>query len=362
MKLSNRQYVPVLKLKAAEKEALCLVHAGIRGNVIPLFEVVARKENPNTRKIPTGAEHLDTAFKGLAGSVSYYAKYFLDPIELDADQAIDVGDVFRRGDKLGRPFTPVTGLRRLRCTSVALEHKRHGLAIRLSRTEMESDKISKAIAGFMTQHRLSHDAVDLIVDLGAVESMVPSGVLSLAKSCLAAVPEPAAWRSLILSGCDFPKSMGEVSADSHEFADRSHWLAWRNIAKSRGYVPIPTFSDCAIQHSAGVEGVDMRLVKPAPSIRYALDEQWLLIKGSGSKLPSEQYSDLAGQLTIGDLSGHFHGPGHCKGCDRMRRAAEHEPEANSRKDWRQFGTIHHITRTVESIRVVCDQLDAGGPP
>jgi hypothetical protein len=360
--ISYNHYVPVLKLKDAEKDALRQLKPEIRDAVIPLFEVVERKVDPEKKEKPPLEEHLDKAFKKLRETVSYYAKFFLDLREIEVEGSNAIRDVYRRAVAFGHPFTPVTRITNGDEAAIAIDHSRNGVAIRLSRSELVSDNGARVLERFMTRHKLSPSAVDLILDLGHVESMVSYGVRALAENCLSNVTVPAAWRSLIMTGCDFPKSMGEVDTNSHKLVDRSMWVAWRELVRMPVRERIPVFSDCGIQHSTGVEGVDLSVIKAAPSIRYALSDGWLLLKGCGSKLPSEQYSNLAAELTVGALSEHFAGHKHCPGCDSMRRAAEREPEANSRKEWRRFGTIHHITRTVENIRAVYAQLNDGGQP
>jgi hypothetical protein len=360
MKLDHGHYVPVLKLKDAEKGALRALKPEIRGAVIPLFEVVERKEDANTDVKPSIEKHLDKAFKKLGESVSYCPKYFLDTREVESDGRALIETVFRRASELGRPFTPVTGIKRAEATAVALEHSQWGLAIRLTRTQLEADKIGKSLERLVTAHKLSSDKIDLIVDLCEVEDMLPAGALALTHTCLSAIPEPKSWRSLILTGCGFPKSMGLVKPNSFKLVDRVEWLSWNALAQTADSVRIPTFSDCGIQHRSGVEGFDPRTMAASAAIRYALGEQWLLVKGRSTKLVRHQFSKFARELALGSLKSHFAGHKHCVGCERIRRVAEGDITNNSPTSWRSFGTIHHITRTVENIRAVCAQLDAGG--
>ena len=71
---------------------------------------------------------------------------------------------------------------------------------------------------------LEPEGVDLIVDLGAVENMVTPGIEALATAFLADVPDKPRWRTLTLSACAFPMSMGGVNRKSYDAVDRTEWL------------------------------------------------------------------------------------------------------------------------------------------
>ena len=107
----------------------------------------------------------------------------------------------------------------------------------------------------------------------------------------------------------------------------------------------------AIQHSSGVEGFDPRTMSVSAAVRYALGDDWLLIKGVSTKArpAKEQFKDLADRLVYGDLSSHFAGEQHCLGCAQIKRAAEGGTGLGSPGKWRFLGTVHHLTRAVEAL-------------
>jgi hypothetical protein len=342
-------YVPVLKVKRGEKKALQHLAPAIRARLTPLLEIVAR----NPANAATVAEHLDTAFKDMKAAVAGFPRYLLDCRELVPDGLGAAVEVFHRAAKLGTVFTPVTGLSRGFDEKAALAHRAHGVAIRLTRDELEAGLVPGDLPAFMKAHALSPEEVDLILDLGAVEDMVTPGIEALAGAFLADIPDKRRWRTLTVSGCAFPLGMGGIDRNSFDLLERSEWQAWRDgLHAARAHMErLPTFSDCVIQHPRGVEGFDPRIMPVSASIRYALPDQWLLIKGVSTRNvpPGDQFPDLAIQLVYGHLSGYFAGAPHCAGCTRMIDAANGAPKLGSAEVWRRLGTIHHITRTVEGI-------------
>ena len=349
MNFGSNHYVPILKAKRGEKRALPAVSDALRPYITPFFEIVERNED----KAATIEAHLDTTFKGLAAAVGPYRRCFLDVREIAPDGSGAAAAAFERAANEGMVFTPVTGISRRTDIAAALVHRTNGLALRLTREEYGSGSLATNIRSFMVRHGLSQSEVDLIVDLGPVNDLVHLGVERLAGVFLADVPDMGRWRTVTLSACAFPWSMGGVDRNSHRFVERTEWKAWRQglCENRKGLVRLPAFSDCAIQHTSGVEGFDYRKMSWSAAIRYSCGDDWLLIKGESTKLtlPSKQFPRLASQLVYGHLRGRFSGASHCNGCSGLRDYAAGGPGAGSAENLRRVGTIHHLTVVAEAM-------------
>lgn len=345
-------YVPVLKVKQGEKKALLQIPPDLSHRITPLLEIVERKEDKSVD------EHLETAFANLSRSVASYSRCFLDTREIAPDGKPAAAAAFARASAEGITFTPVTGISRSSDVDPALQHRAHGLALRLTRGEFEEGNLPQRLGAFTQKHGLNREETDIILDLGAVDDMITPGIRALAVAFLSAVPDHSAWRTFTISACAFPRSMGGVDRHSHDLVERADWLAWRDgLHARRAELPrLPTFSDCAIQHPMGVEGFDPRYMPVSAAIRYTLEEDWLLVKGESSRqtLPSIQFPRLATQLVYGHLKNHFAGETHCTGCASIKAAADGTPGLGSATVWRRLGTIHHITRVVQDLAAVAE--------
>ena len=347
MTFGSRHYVPVLKVKRGEKDALQLVALGLREYITPLLEIVEWQESQK----PTLSSHLDTAFKDLAKSLLMYPRCFLDAQELAPEGPAAAKQVFTRAAGAGIPFIPVTGINRADI-SAALSNRDRGLAIRLTRGEFEAGDLALGLPAFMAHHGIAFEDADLILDLGPVEDMVTEGVARFATQFLADVPAPDQWRTLTVSASAFPRSMGVVERHSHALVARAEWLAWKSLHDRGRCGRLPTYSDCAIQHPSGVEGFDPRRMQVSAAVRYALADNWLLIKGESTRRhPARlQFPQLAKRLAYGYLRDHFHGETHCEGCASIKRAADGQPGLGSPEAWRRIGTAHHITEVTRKLR------------
>lgn len=342
-------YVPVLKTKRGEKSALRSIAASLQPRITPLLEIVERNKE-------TLSAHLDNSFEKLAESVSSYSRCFIDARELAPDGQRGALDVFKRATDAGITFTPVTGVSRTADVSAALEYQTNGLALRLSKNDLDQGELAKKVSAFIVQYRLVPNQVDLILDLGPVEELIVEGVAAFAEAFMANVPDHQEWRTFTISACAFSKSLGKIEPSSYASIERDEWLAWRDYLydQRRDLVRLPTFSDCAIQHPDGVEGFDPRVMAASAAIRYALEKEWLIIKGKSTKrvLPSKQFPGLAKTLVYGDCKASYLGESHCNGCQSMKNAADGGPRLGSPEAWRRMGTIHHlsvVTQTLASL-------------
>ena len=347
MTFAPDHYVPVLKVKQGEKKALQLITPTLQHRITPLLEIVERRSDKELD------EHLNTAFRDLPGSVQWYPRCFLDTREIASDGPPAAAEAFSRALATGMVITPVTGLSRFHDVDAALSHRIHGVALRLTRAELEDGSLPGKLLDFVTRHGLAPEETDLIIDLGPVDDLVTAGVTALADAFLADVPDHSRWRTFIISACAFPSSMGGVGRNSNDLIERADWMAWRDgLHAHRHTLPrLPIFSDCAIQHPMGVEGFDPRTMQVSASVRYTLSDNWLLFKGESTRVTpaTMQFPRLATQLVYGHLRSYFAGASHCAGCASIQASADGAPRLGSPAVWRRLGTIHHITTVMQDL-------------
>ena len=327
--------------------ALGRIQPALRSRITPLLEIVERKTDK------TADEHLATAFKGLRDHVKGYPRCFLDAREIEADGLAAAAAVFSRAASTSIPFTPVTGVSRTADLPAALAHASHGLALRLTRGEFENGDYPAKILSFLGHHDIPPTNIDLIIDLGAIGDMISVGVGTLTQEFMAVIPHQIQWRTLTVSACAFPRSMGAVDKHSHSLVERTDWISWKeNLHARRGELArLPSFGDCVIQHPQGVEGFDPRTMQVSASIRYAKAEEWLLVKGESTRYmpPSVQFPALATRLVYGHLKQSFFGSDHCPGCKSMQAAAVDPSGYGSAEVWRRLGTIHHMSLAIQEL-------------
>ena len=343
-------YVPVLKLKRGEKKALSLVPIALRQRVVPVLDVV---QNASGRPLD---EHLDTVFRGLPSSLVGYSRCFIDAREIEDDDPRATDMVLNRAQAEGMRVLPVTGITRTSGVAAALAHRAHGLGLRLLKSEFESRNLAPLLQRFMGRYGLIPEGVDLVLDLGAVADMIAHGVSALTRAFLADIPELGRWRTVSIVACAFPLSMRGIGRHAHKRVDRSEWISWRDdiLRYQQECGRALVFGDYVIQHPAGVENFDPRTMPVSATIRYALDDAWILIKGESTRVVSarDQFPALATKLVYGRLRAIYKGSWHCPGCSSMKVAADGGTGFGSAEAWRRLGTIHHICQTLDGLNAL----------
>jgi hypothetical protein len=335
-------YVPILKVKRGEKQALEAMNPGLKELMTPLLELVERMDK-------TPKEHRSTALQKLAHSLNGYRRCFLDIRAIDGDGAASARALLSEAEEDGLFFTPVIGLKRPAAViQELLAHRSKGVALRLARRDFEEGRVEHCLEEVEALN-LEPSDIDLIVDLGTIADLVLAGARRFALLFLNSVPAQEEWRTFTLSASAFPKSMGGVPSKAYALVERIEWTLWKELRERQGR--LPTYSDSAIQHPSGVEDFDFTTMTPSASIRYAVPGDWLLIKGqSTKKVPAiEQFPELALRLVEGENASHFRGEAHCRGCAWIGAAADGEPGFGSAGVWRRIGTTHHLTTVVEEM-------------
>lgn len=347
MNFDATHYLAVMKLKQGEKIGLSKVDSVLRPGLTPLFEIVKRKATPLDA-------HLKKSFKKLDLATQGYKRVFVDAGELEPDGEAGARRAFEEAKNTGLLFTPVTRMSRDAETNAALGAKAAmGLAIRIDRSDLEGD-LSTSLPQFLKDRQLRPGECDLIVDLGPVSDMVIEGVNRLALGLLAEVRSPEQWRTLSIIGGAFPKGLGDVDRDGHATIERLEWIFWRDTLRQAGLPRLPTFGDWGIQHPKGVEDFEPGKMQVSAALRYAVGDHWLALKGRSLKgnPASVQMPKLTKKLVSGALRQNFSGADHCAGCRKVAEIAAGSPNPGSATTWRELGTTHHITTTVEALRTL----------
>ncbi len=344
---SRHHYVPVLFWKRAEQAALRSLAAGTKAAMTPLLQITPipidqKTGAPRTTLPKYGAECVNQ----LVDSWGVDDDFFLDceriaGASLHGKTGADL--VFDGASAASLPFVPTIGPQSQPATiAAALRNRQRGVALRLSTQSLGSPSAGAGVLQFAKAHGLSPSTTDIVVDLGALSNQDQFVVFAVAVAVLARVPNIASWRTLTIVASSFPASTSAVASSTVAMIDRAEWLAWQTLrAPPVAVSRLPTFGDFGIQHPAGVEGFDPQTMQVSANIRYTTGNQWMIMKGVGSKKTplATQYPKLARALT---QSTHFAGSGHCDGCDDILSCAGGAGGFGSPTPWRRIGTAHHI--------------------
>lgn len=352
-------YVPVLKAKMGELSALKELNPQTALKVVPLLEI------PSVSWDFVESKPKETA-KQLLGRVLPYIQSHWGENEffLDFYGEPSMYEVDESGTKIAQMlvdslentplnYIPVLSfdypIEYLESLSEKLVTADRGGALRVS-FSMEKTYTKDDYDTLMNRLGMDVENTDLIIDLGSVYKDTPETVYLAYRLLLAETPYLDKWRNVVLVASSFPKSVGQ-SLDKNtkiEF-ERSEWLAWKKLAKLKNLARVPVFGDYGISHPEIFDDVDPRHIKISASIRYTLEDKWLLIKGESLRSTKgySQFHDLADRLIA---HAGYHGEKASWGDEFIKKCSDPaNTKTGSLTTWRQVGNNQHIELVIKQL-------------
>jgi hypothetical protein len=147
--------------------------------------------------------------------------------------------------------------------------------------------------------------------------------------------------------------MGDIKGPI-QVIKRSEWLLYKKIVDllPEEFHP-PTFGDYTISSSDIPKG-DMRLLKPSASVRYAIENAWVITKGNNVRDNGfEQFRARCGDIVE---PGTAFPAGYSAGSDYVRGCYAGREKTGNLTTWRWVGTNHHITKVVDDLANLFEPL------
>jgi hypothetical protein len=360
MKFDHHHYVPCLQWKQGEYLAISSLSKNTRKQITPLIEVPEIgfdfETRSDTKEID---EHLDLFIKRVKdkwGANPCFIDLLRIPSEmLMANGSHPISYVFNHLHREGCYAVPVSGIARNkkanRSIKQALSKDKNGLALRLTIEEAAQSNIRSEVENFLTMFGLKFEDCDLIIDLGAPNFEPINGFTKMMEAFYRRLPYLSRWRTITLIGTAFPNSMAEIK-QSTEYIKRWEWVLYKQLVnRLKGSVRLPAFGDYGINHPNSIS-LDMRLVKPSATIRYTIEDGWLIVKGPNVR--DNGYEQFRHHCKTVLNSHNFMGPDFSTGDKYIELCAAGAVGPGNLTTWRKVGTSHHVEKVVLDISNLFD--------
>lgn len=353
-------YVPSLRMKLGELEGLRALREDVAGCILPLLIVPPLKDRDSDSQealFPPGQ-----AIPDVGGILCKYwprRPTFVDPRALFNEHGLEKADTW-----LPELFSRVRNLDVLAIPTASLASlEEFGVsAFRNSTSESYKLKFGLRIqSGDMTDPNLI-DRVQLVLfDMGlkpsecAVFADFTDADLSnhllvapIIRSALEQLQTFAQWQLVVFQGTHYPEKNPAEVGQTITYP-RNEWRAWREAVRfdpSTAHHMI--FGDFAADSAKLVFGGEGG--RPIPHCRYAIDSDWLVIRGTDIGTTYEVMKDVFERVLN---SGKFSGPSFSEADWYIDNVARNNTlSAGNASTWRQINTTHHITRVVADIAKV----------
>lgn len=349
---SSFSYMPVLKWRQGEYQALMRLKPHVKDAILPLIIVPpVEYDFEEERPKKTVQEHIEP-FAKRYGSKWGQRTSLIDLHESLEEAIMDSGslvvthifDSLRSASLNGIPVVKVSHdnsyLNAIK-SIISLDNK--GAAIRIKMHQLMSPGVDDNIRKIVTYLGLSYQDVDFIIDLELPKSFQP--YIAFAKALSAAIKRISRvtnFRSFAIIGTSL--NLSEIRRPGGE-PTRHEWIFYQQLEKELSGVRKPIFGDYTIETPEFISQ-DMRLLNPAGKIVYTTENTWLVPKGGSFRNDREQM--IAHCKTIID-SGYYCGESYSAGDKRISDTFHEIEGTGNQGTWKEVGVSHHITLVVDLL-------------
>jgi hypothetical protein len=355
---NHRHYVPILKWKMGEYQALSRLNDETKNGLTPLLEVP-----------PVGFDHESGQYRESVdahlGDFGRRLKSkwqnrdcFVDLKYLPLQTRLAGGRhyvecVFADARNEGCTATPVVSFASdmpfFSAVAAVNQLDKRGVCLRLGLQDFDRPSLTTDITSLLQVVGVGWAETDLIIDFSTPNYVPISAFVRVMQTLLAMVPNPNRWRTVTLTGTAYPQSVATLT-QPFQIIPRHEWLAYRMLVNQLGRdARIPTFGDYGVAHPDLVE-LDMRLIKPFAKLRYTIDDNWHIGRGTPVRTHGfGQYQQMCQLLT---QQPYFSGRGYSAGDTYIADCAAGRVATGNLSTWVWVATNRHLTKVVADLSIL----------
>lgn len=323
-------YVPVLKYKQGEKDALYTLDDKIKDNVLPLIEVT-----PDTiSKFNGVAEFWDDRDYILDVSPEYYH-------ELTTEEYKRILKYCKKEHVI-----PCVNLLDNEHRISYLSENINGIAVRIFLNEILDDEFDVNFSNLIKL--ISCENTDLIIDLQYIDPRKLNEVIFLTRSVINMLSNLNQFRRIILASNSFPKTL-DVDKDKLTLLPRIESKIYNKVKLQLVKKDINLiYSDYAVNHWSYFEFIPG--MQPSFNIRYTFDDKYVIYKGDTIKRGGLDFDKVKRGCDLLVTSSYYLGDSYSWGDHEIyEKHVKNTNKPGSLTTWRAIGTSHHICHVVKSL-------------
>ena len=352
-------YVPIVKGKRNDIEAVSRLSDEVRGLIKPLVEAM-----PVDRKKGAIEEHINKfvhyIVKYLPSGEMFVDFYGLLPDEKLKDGSNKIIAGFNLLKNCGRAITPTYGLERnddlwVQLKSVVRNFDQ-GFCFRISLDDLDdkSEETWTQVIERASDMGLSPSQVDIVIDLRFVGDKDEIDLKNLVIDFLALNAKASKYRSVTVIGSSALKTVKEIGKDSVGEVNRIELGLWLALRRDVDESMQLLFGDYGVVHPDFID------VGPNPNtnakIRYTVGSRILYFRGHGLRRPVKdyaQYHDIAAKVCADKR---YLGANVSYGDSYVDQCARKLIKHGSPSTWVRADMNHHISYTAHQTERLISTL------
>jgi hypothetical protein len=334
------KYVPILKIKQGEVEALGTLEQKIKKNTIPLIQFI---EDTYTKR---SGDYVDTIIRRLSKAWGRDDNMiFFDVSHLKSTRLIEIvaDELIRRG----RQFIPVihNNYQDDYLYLVKEKYLENGVCLRITKSFISEKSISTFIGNIQKNLKIKGTDIDLVIDFQNITSAEVPVFQKLFIEIYSSL-KSRDLRKIIISAGSIPLNGSEIPANAVGSIPRPEWELWNGIRKKvKDHQLI--YSDYGNIHP--IYETETNYTDRSTSIKYTLDKEFIIFKG-------DQVSDLreAGEQFVNNskrLIKHpcYSGKDFCWGDEYIFECANGKAKYSGTPLWDKITLSHHFTKIMDLL-------------
>ncbi len=352
---NHRHYVPILKWKMGEYQALQRLTPHVKDGLTPLLEIPPVGFDFETgQHKETADDHLGDFGRRLKSKWQarpcFVDLKYLPPYTRMAGGKHYVDAVFEAARVEGCAAIPVVSFGNdaayIAAVAAVVRLDQRGACLRLTMADFDRTALARDIETLLRTLGIGWAEADLVIDLGTPNYLPIAAYVRTMSALLGLVPSLNRWRTLTVAGTAYPQSVASVTSP-FEKLPRHEWVAYRSFVGTLGReARLPTFGDYAVAHPDLVE-LDMRMIKPFAKLRYTIDTAWHIGRGTPVRTHGfGQYQQMCATLVA---QAYFSGPAFSAGDAYIAACAAGTAATGNLSTWVWVSTNRHLTKVVDDI-------------
>lgn len=354
MYLTDQTYVPALRWRMGEYQALMRLSKAAKDRVVPFITIPEIEFDFDTWEPKKSVhEHIHPF------AARFKAKWHKRPAWIAVHKKIVDGSmndgrdiysyVFEGLREFEASAVPALSLdpdqRIIRSVAEIIKRDSLGVAVAVRLEDLMQENLAERIAELSDALGVESCDVDLIVDLGGPNFEPYDAFSSALVVALKKLDNLDRFRNFVLIGTAIPETYKDIGKGFDELP-RHEWLFYQQLlATPSPGLRRPTYGDYTIVHP-DFTPVDMRMIKPAGKLIYTTPKTWWMRKGGAFRGNEEQMHEHCAALVGTDA---FKGSDYSSGDDYIAKCAVKEVGPSNQTRWKNVAINHHITHVLDDL-------------
>jgi hypothetical protein len=347
---SNKRYMPILKTKKGEWEALRHIDDSDWDPIFPLIEcttLILTTQQAAADHLNKHIEKLADAFEKANANQRVFGidtSGLLPTLAKKTKLLVFVcRKLTQRGLKVAPCILPESSIESP--GEVAALGQYGDVILRIAVGACLPSQIPQIIADAWKALGNRHVRLHVLLDMHDLAGGDTLAIAASRKPYAAAALGANRAHSVTLAGGAFPFFLTGIPQGQTKI-DRLEWLVWRDLAQTADFAGLQ-FGDYTVTNPRPLEVLDPTKMNASAAIRYAREDHWVLFKaGVAKKYGYNQYNTLS-KLLITDTC--YSGKDFSYGDDRYHYHAQPGAKSGSLWTWRRDATSHHMVFTAREI-------------